>query len=63
MNEPEADSLDTPGLYETSRLIGKMILAAPLALIIAGPILVYGLIRGLNDKDDPRYAKRPPDPP
>jgi hypothetical protein len=55
----EPDSLDTPGLFETARLIGKMLLVAALTPIIAGPMLIYGFVHGLNDKDDPRFAKRP----
>jgi hypothetical protein len=59
----EPDSLDTPGLHEAARLIGKMLLIAALTPFIAGPMLIYGFVRGLNDKDDPRYGKLPPDAP
>ena len=59
----EPDSLDTPGLFETAHLIGKMLLACTLVPIFAGPVLIYKIVRGLNDKDDPRNQKPPPDPP
>jgi hypothetical protein len=59
----DSDSLDTPGLMETAHIIGKIIIGLALAPLIAGPMLIYGVVRGLNDKDDPRYAGRPPNGP
>lgn len=61
MDEP--DSFDTPGLHETAHLIGRTILLAMVTPILAGPMLIYGFVRGLNDRDDPRYANRPSEAP
>jgi hypothetical protein len=34
-----------------------------IATIFVGPLFILRFVRWLNRRDDPRYAKRPPDPP
>ena len=54
------------GPYAAIMLVGSAMLPWPLGLIsaaVCGAIAVLFVVRELNQRDDSRFAKRPPDAP
>lgn len=55
------------GLAYSAIVLGPLIVLVPWMLAtwtaVAGALCIWRIVRILNERDDPRYAKRPPDPP